>query len=132
MSDLINFYVPISKVEAQADGSRIISGYASTPTKDLDGEIVSLDAIKSALPAYWEWRNIRQMHQPLAVGRAQEASIDEKGLFLTSKIVDPACIKLIDEKVLQGYSIGGRKLAKKGDTITELELIEISVVDRPA
>jgi hypothetical protein len=36
------------------------------------------------------------------------------------------------EKVLQGFSIGGKKLAKKGDTITELELIEISVVDRPA
>ena len=127
-----SFFLPISKVEAQADGSRLVSGYASTPTKDLDGEIVSLDAIKSALPAYWEWRNIRQMHQANAVGRAQEANIDGDGLFLTAKIVEEGCIKLIDEKVLQGFSIGGKKLAKKGDTITELELIEISVVDRPA
>jgi hypothetical protein len=93
---------------------------------------VSLDAIKTALPAYWEWRNIRQMHQANAVGRAQEANVDGDGLFLTAKIVEEGCIKLIDEKVLQGFSIGGKKLAKKGDTITELELIEISVVDRPA
>ncbi len=127
-----SFFLPISKVETQADGSRLVSGYASTPTKDLDGEIVSLDAIKSALPAYWEWRNVRQMHAPLAVGRAQEATVDSDGLFLTAKIVEENCIKLIDEKVLQGFSIGGKKLAKKGDTITELELIEISVVDRPA
>ena len=127
-----SFFVPISKVEAQADGSRLVSGYASTPTKDLDGEIVSLDAIKSALPAYMEWKNIRQMHQANAVGRAQEANVDADGLFLTAKIVEQNCIKLIDEKVLQGFSIGGKKLAKTGDTITELELIEISVVDRPA
>jgi phage head maturation protease len=132
MSDLTNFYMPIGKVEKQDDGSRIVSGYASTPTKDLDGEIVSLDAIKGALPGYMEWRNIREMHNSKAVGRAQEANLEPDGLFLTAKIVDPACVKLIDEKVLQGFSIGGRKLAKKGDTITELELIEISVVDRPA
>ncbi len=130
--DDFNFFMPISKVETQADGSRLVSGYASTPTRDLDGEIVSLDAIKGALPGYWEWRNIRSMHQPIAVGRAQEANVDSDGLFLTAKIVDPACVKLIDEKVLQGFSIGGKKLAKKGDVITELELIEISVVDRPA
>ena len=132
MSDRINFFLPIGKVEKQEDSSRLVSGYASTPTKDLDGEIVSIDAIKNALPGYMEWKNIRQMHQPLAVGRAKEAHIDEEGLYLTAKIVDEACIKLIDEQVLQGFSIGGRKLAKKGDTITDLELIEISVVDRPA
>lgn len=131
MSD-INFFVPIAKVEKQADGSRLVSGYASTPTKDLDGEIISLDAIKNALPAYWEWRNIRQMHQPIAVGVAQEANVDADGLYLTAKIVEEQCVKLIDEGVLKGFSIGGRKIEKRGDTITGLELIEVSVVDRPA
>jgi len=128
----MNFFLPISKIEKQDDGSRLVSGYASTPTKDLDGEIVALDAIKSALPGYMEWRAIRQMHQPIAVGTAKEANVDDKGLYLTAKIVDPNCVRLIDEQVLNGFSIGGKKLAKKGDTITEIELIEVSVVDRPA
>jgi len=131
MSDNLSFFVPIAKVEKQADGSRLVSGYASTPTKDFDGEIVSLDAIKNALPAYWEWRNIRQMHQPIAVGVAQEANVDADGLYLTAKIVEEKCVKLIDEGVLKGFSIGGRRLGKEGDTITELELIEVSIVDRP-
>lgn len=128
-----NFFMPLSKVEKTDDGAtRTVTGYASTPTKDLDDEIVSVQAIKAALPAYMEWRNIRQMHQPIAVGVAKEATVDQKGLYLTAKIVDANAIHLLDEGVLKGFSIGGRKLAKYGDTITEIELIEISIVDRPA
>ena len=130
--DQIHFFVPITKVEKGADGSRTVTGYASTETLDLDGEIVSKGAIEKALPDYMEWGNIRQMHQPIAVGTAKEANVDDKGLFLTSRIVEPGCIKLLDEKVLKGYSIGGKKMAKSGTTITELQLIEISLVDRPA
>ena len=127
-----NFFLPLTKVEKNKDGSVTVSGYASTPALDLDGEIVSLDAIKAALPGYWEWRNIREMHQPSAVGVGQEASVDAKGLFLRSKITDREAAKKCLDGVYKGYSIGGRKLAKTGNTITEIDLIEISVVDRPA
>lgn len=130
--DNFKYFMPFGKVEKTDDGCRIVSGYASTPRLDLDGEIVSTKAIQKALPGYMEWRNIRQMHQPIAVGTAKEAHTDEDGLYLTARIVDPACVKLIDEDVLKGFSIGGKKMAKKGNTITEIELIEISVVDRPA
>jgi phage head maturation protease len=126
------YFLPFGKVEKNDDGSRTISGYASTPTLDLDGEIVSLKAIKKALPSYMEWRNIRQMHQPHPVGTAKEANVDGTGLFLTARIVEPTCCKLIDEEVLKGFSIGGKKLAKQGNTITDIDLVEISVVDRPA
>lgn len=132
MSENFNFFLPLSKVEKTKDGGCMVAGYASTPALDIDGEIVSLDAIKKALPGYWQWRNVREMHQSKAVGVAQEANIDTKGLFLTSKITDKdAAQKCIDE-VYKGYSIGGRKLAKTGNTITEIELVEISLVDRPA
>src|SRR5258706_15493818 len=114
MSDF-NFFLPLTKVEAQKDGSAIVSGYASTPALDLDGEIVSLDAIKKALPGYWQWRNIREMHTNSAVGTATEANMDEKGLFLTAKIVDKDAVKKCLERVYKGYSIGGKKLAKSGN-----------------
>jgi Caudovirus prohead serine protease len=123
------FFLPITKIDRER---RLISGYASTPALDMDGEIVALDAVKKALPGYWQWRNIRRMHTADAVGVAKEANVDDKGLFLTSKIVDDDCWKKILEGVYKGYSIGGRKLNKSGNTITEIEMVEISVVDRPA
>lgn len=132
MKDQFNYFLPLSKVEKNDDGTRTVTGYASTPALDLDGEIITLNAVKSALPSYMEWRNIRQMHQAIAVGTAKEAVIDDKGLYLTARIVDANAIKLLDEEVLKGFSIGGKKLAKTGNTITQLELIEISLVDRPA
>lgn len=128
MSDF-SFFLPITKVDKDR---RTVSGYASTPTLDLDGEIVSLDAVKKALPGYWEWRNIREMHTNSAVGVAKEANVDGTGLFLTAKIVDDDAWQKCLEQVYKGFSIGGKKLAKQGNTITEIDLVEISVVDRPA
>lgn len=127
-----NFFLPISKVQKNQDGSCLVSGYASTPALDLDGEVVALDAVRKALPGYWQWRNIRQMHTNSAVGRAQEANIDKRGLFLTAKITDKDAVQKCLDRVYQGFSIGGRKLAKSGNVITEIEMIEISVVDRPS
>lgn len=124
-----SFFLPIAKIDKQR---RTISGYASTPALDLDGEVVSLDAVKKALPGYWEWRNIREMHGPSAVGVAKEANVDDKGLFLSAKIVDDDAWQKCVEGVYKGFSVGGKKLAKKGNIITDIDLVEISVVDRPA
>lgn len=128
---LFHFFMPLAKVEKQNDGSCIVSGYASTPTKDMDGEIVTLDAVKTALPGYMEWRNIREMHRLSAVGTAQEAHVDDQGLFVRAKIVGKDAVQKCLEKVYKGFSIGGRKLAKVANKITEIDLVEISLVDRP-
>lgn len=130
--DEFQFFMPIAKADAQDDGTCIVQGYASTPTKDGDGEIVTLDAVKKALPGYMEWANIREMHQLKAVGKAQEANMDKTGLWLSARIVDPVAVKKCLDKVYQGFSIGGRKLTKSGNKITGIEMTEISVVDRPS
>jgi phage head maturation protease/cation transport regulator ChaB len=124
-----NFFLPIAKVDEK---KRTVSGYASTPTRDSDGEIVTLEAVRNALPDYMEFGNIREMHALKAVGVAKEANLDTKGLFLTAKIVDDSAWKKCLEGVYKGFSIGGRKLAKEGEKITAIDLTEISVVDRPA
>lgn len=123
------YFMPIAKIDKER---RTVSGYASTPALDLDGEVVRLDAVKKALPGYMQWRNIREMHNPSAVGVAQEAHTDDTGLWLSAKIVDDAAWEKCCEGVYKGFSIGGRKLAKTGNEITRIELVEISVVDRPA
>lgn len=129
MSDVFQVFMPISKIDKD---KRTVSGYASTPSIDSDGERVSLAAIKAALPEYMEYGNIREMHQLKAVGVAEEAHVDDVGLFLTAKIVgDDAWAKCV-AGVYKGFSIGGKKTAKRGNTITGINMTEISVVDRPA
>ena len=129
MTEEFKIFLPIAKIN---ENKRTVSGYASTPTEDSDGEIVTLDAIKAALPDYMQYANIREMHQLKAVGKAQEANTDEMGLFITAKIIDDQAWQKCLEKVYTGFSIGGRKLDKKGKKITKLNLSEISIVDRPA
>ena len=129
MTDTFSFFLPIMKMDEE---KRLVCGYASTPTKDSDGEIVTLEAVKAALPEYMAWGNVREMHKLSAVGTAQESHVDDKGLFLSAKLVDDIAWQKCKEGVYKGFSIGGRKLAKQGNKITELEMTEISVVDRPA
>ena len=122
-------FIPFSKVDSD---ERIVEGYASTPTLDLQGEKVSLDAIKRALPDFQQWNNLRYMHQPHVIGTAEDTRVDEKGLFLRGKIGDDEAWKAVKDGRLKGFSIGGERINKSGDTITDLRLLEISLVDRPA
>lgn len=128
----MKLFAAITKVDA---AQRMVFGYASTEALDSQGEVVKIDAIEAALPDYMKFANIREMHQPSAVGIAKEASVDDKGLYLAVKVVDDAAWEKVTEGVYKGFSIGGR--ATKRDTldksvITGLKLTEISLVDRPA
>ena len=129
----MNFYVPILK---SGDGDkRLIVGYASTEAQDSQGEIVTRAALEGALPDYMRFANIREMHQPSAVGVATDAVVDGKGLMINATIVDDEAWKKVKAGVYKGLSIGGRVLARADNDkniITRLELYEISLVDRPA
>ena len=124
-----NIFAEICKVNPE---TRMVYGYASTEAMDGQGEIVSKDALANALPAYMKFANIREMHQPSAVGVAKQATLDEKGLYLSVKVVDDDAWNKVKEGVYKGFSIGGKTVSKVDDTITELRLSEISLVDRPA
>ena len=125
----VSIFVPLTKVD---EDKREVSGYATTEALDSQGEIVKSDAVERALTDYMKWANIREMHQPSAVGTAVSAIQDDKGLFITAKIVDDQAWKKVVEKVYKGFSIGGRKLVQKGNEIMDLMLTEISIVDRPS
>lgn len=122
-------YVPFGKKDAK---ERMVWGFASTNALDSQGEVVKVDAIKAALPEYMRFGNIREMHQPSAVGKTKEASVDEKGLYIGVKIVDEAAWQKVEEGVYNGFSIGGRVIEMVDNEITILKLSEISLVDRPS
>lgn len=126
-----NKYFQIAKVDEEKQS---VWGYASTPTLDSDDEIVSLEAIKAALPDYLEWANIREMHKNSAVGVAlvPDVQVDDIGLWIGARIIDPLAWQKVKEKVYKGFSIGGNIIKKVGKVIKEMTLVEISLVDRPA
>ena len=129
----LNFYIPITKVDAE---QRMVWGYATTEALDSQNERVSKAAIEAALPDYLKWANVREMHQPSAVGSVVEHEMQPKGLWVGAKIIDDSawrkCTMPPESPVYKGFSIGGKELTREGNMITRLILAEISLVDRPA
>jgi HK97 family phage prohead protease len=128
----MRFYWPIAKLDAER---RMVWGYASTEAEDEQGETVRREALAAALDDYMRFANIREMHQPSAVGVAEEAAIDDHGLYIAARIVDGDAWAKVAAGVYKGFSIGGHVTARDPadrKVITGLDLTEISVVDRPA
>jgi hypothetical protein len=128
----MRFYAPIVKVDAE---QRMVWGYASTEAEDDQGETITRDALAAALGDYLKFANIREMHQMSAVGVAEEAGVDSKGLYVGARIVDPRAWEKVTSGVYKGFSVGGRVKARDPrdrNVITALSLTEISLVDRPA
>lgn len=129
-------YAQISKVEPQEDGTLKVYGFASSGAEDSDGEVVTPDAMKAALPDYMKFGAVREMHQNIAAGTAIEASVEDDGrTSFGAHVVDPIAVKKVTAGVYKGFSIGGKVLERAKDNqkeITKLRLIEVSLVDRPA
>jgi phage head maturation protease len=128
----MKLYATITKID---EAQRMVFGYASTEALDSQGEIVKREALEAALPDYMRFANIREMHQPSAVGVATEAELDGRGLYLGAKIVDPVAWEKVSSGVYKGFSIGGTVVSRDHENkhvITGVKLSEISLVDRPA
>jgi hypothetical protein len=141
--------MPLTKVDKE---KRIVSGFASLDNLDKQDDIVTTEA---SMAAFAKFRgNIREMHQPSAVGKMvsfkEEKYFDTeskkfyKGVFVSayiSKGAQDAWEKVLDG-TYTGFSIGGRmnkwddaydeKADKTIRVIKEYDLIELSLVDSPA
>ena len=147
--DTFHVSFPIEMIKAE---ERIVTGVATADNIDSSGDIIEFDASEKAFKA---WRgNIREMHAPVAVGKAIDyEAIDleidgalHKGMRLSAFVSKGA--QSTWEKVLDGtlaaFSVGGRILEKKIDDtlskqlgrpihrISKYELGEVSLVDNPA
>ena len=147
--DNVRLSMPFNKVDKER---RIVSGFASLDNLDKQMDIVTSEA---SMNAFAKFRgNIREMHQPLAVGKMVNFKEDKyfdpeskkfyKGVFVSayvSKGAQDTWEKVLDG-TLTGFSIGGRMnkwddaYDEKSDTqiriIKEYDLVELSLVDSPA
>lgn len=128
----MRFYGEIQRIDEE---QRMVWGYASTEQRATDGKVISRRAMEGALDAYMEYANLREMHQSSAVGRTDEARVDDGGLWIGAKVVDDVAWKKVIERVYKGFSVGA-KITEYDPIdrtlITAMELREISLVDRPA
>jgi hypothetical protein len=147
--DNLRLSMPFSKVDKER---RIVSGFATLDNVDRQNDIVTTDA---SLKAFTKFRgNIREMHQPISVGKMvsfkEEKYFDPEtkkfysGVYVSayvSKGAQDTWEKVIDG-TLSGFSIGGRmnkwddaydeKIDKSIRVIKDYDLVELSLVDNPA
>ncbi|PNG27645.1 hypothetical protein CR492_01655 [Methylocella silvestris] len=113
----------------------MVYGYASTDEPALDGNVIAREALDDAFAEYKKWGNIREMHQPSAVGVARSIELDEKGAYLGAYVQDDDAWSKVKEGVYKGFSIGA-KVTKRDDAdraiVRGMIITEISLVDRPA
>lgn len=120
------------------DGFMYVKGIATDDTLDLDQQICDPAWLKSAMPAWMEIGNIREMHQSKAVGKATEMEQSGSGFVVTAKVVDEQAAKMVSEGVYTGFSVGikGARVVKDnaapGGRIIDGTIVEVSLVDRPA
>ena len=145
----LRFSMPFSKVDKER---RTVSGFATLDNVDKQDDIVTTEA---SLKAFKKFRgNIREMHQPSAVGKMvsfkEDKYYDEDSEKMYNGVLVSAYISKgaqdAWEKVLDGtytgFSIGGRmntwdeafneKMDKQIRIIKDYDLIELSLVDSPA
>lgn len=145
----VRLSLPFAKVDKER---RIVSGFASLDNVDKQGDIVTAEASIKAFSAFRG--NIREMHQPSAVGKMvsfkQDRYFDTEskkfynGVFVSayvSKGAQDAWEKVLDG-TYTGFSIGGRMnkwddgYDEKSDStiriIKDYDLVELSLVDSPA
>jgi len=147
--DSVRLSMPFSKVDVE---KRIVSGFATLDNVDKQNDIVTTDA---SLKAFNSFRgNIREMHQPSAVGKMVSFKEDKyfdpetkkfySGVYVSayiSKGAENTWEKVIDG-TYTGFSIGGRmnkwddaydeKMDLQIRVIKDYDLVELSLVDNPA
>lgn len=147
--DNVSLSMPIAKVDKER---RIVSGFATLDNVDKQADIVPSEVSVKAFEKFKG--NIREMHQPVAVGKMvnfrQEKFFDKEtekffsGVFVDayiSKGAQDTWEKVLDG-TLSGFSIGGvikeaedmydKDMEKNIRLVKEYELHELSLVDNPA
>lgn len=136
-------FFPLVKVDV---AQRIVHGLVTAEREDKDGEFCHYDstkpqykAINDELGKASDGENImplREMHQLKAVGAGKTIEFDDtnKQILMSFKVVDDDAWKKVCEKVLLGFSQGGKYVKRwkeDGKNFYTAQPGEVSLVDNP-
>jgi hypothetical protein len=128
----------IAKSYRDENGDLVVEGVATSSDLDLDKQVCDPTWLKSAMPEWFHWGNIREQHGSNAAGTGTDLVEGDEGRWhLKSTIVDPIAQAKVEKKVYRGYSIGIKDprvitdKAAPGGRIVGGTIVEVSLVDRP-
>lgn len=127
----------IVKTDTTDDGDLLVYGKATGPDLDLDEQRCDPEWLKSAMPGWAQWANIREQHSAIAAGVGVETVQEGDDWWVKSLVVDAGSAQKVKKGVLKGYSIGikNARVVKDatapGGRIVGGDIVEISLVDRP-
>jgi phage head maturation protease len=142
MSKTFHLNLPIVKIDEE---QRIVTGVATSEALDSQGDIVDYEASKKAFSDWIGVGNIREMHNPVAIGKGIDVQFNDanKEVIVSAKISESAdgenAWTKVKEEILTGFSIGGKifeivkdKSVEGANRIMDYTLGELSLVDNPA
>jgi hypothetical protein len=139
MTNIAYSYARIEKAEKNADGTLTVFGKATDDSIDVDQQICDEAWLKRAMPDWFtSGGNVREQHSNIAAGVATDYEVKEDGHYITALVVDPTSVKKVETGVLKGFSIGirGPRVIRDekaaGGRIIDGQIVEVSLVDRPA
>ncbi len=114
-------------------------GTATDGTVDSDDQIVDPEFANRAMAKWFATRaNVREMHQPSAVGKGVQLVAEDGAQLVKSKVVDPVAVQKVLEGIYSDYSVGiarpriVRDRSARNGRIVDGEIVELSLVDRGA
>jgi len=121
------------------DDHRIITGIASTPSTDRDGDIIVPEGMKFKTP----FPLLAQHNHNQPIGQVTAAVVTAKGLMITAKIAKNSGLGYVEDMwkqikagLVRGLSIGFRGIKAvpigSGIRFDEIEIHELSAVTIPA
>jgi len=132
----VRFSFPLVKSD---ESSREVVGVATSEDLDAGDEVLEYQGSKAAFQSWLG--NLREMHQPVAVGKALAVECDDSRRAISvrafiSKGAESTWQKILDG-TLTAYSVGGTRLKsevrKDGTRVTsQWKMNELSLVDSPA
>jgi len=159
---LVNRDAIIKSINLKDSGKRIIAGHASVSgIVDSQGDVVTHEALVDAWDRWKanpDFCILSLLHSNIPVAKVlfdevvdgdgvkHLSGIDEQGLYLVAEVRDDITVAddlwgKIERGEFRGFSIGGKNLAPQPKTcdaagcsrpITNLELHEVAIVDKPA
>ena len=146
LSEKIGFSFPVQVLKyAEEAGEFHVVGYAATTDFDLQGDIISEEALKASSLDLLKNSTVLLNHDlKLPIGKVTKVEFDQHGLLIDALIsqTEPDIIQKIKEGVLNKFSIRGQVLERERKFSTEhdrmvnviqrMSLVEVSLVSVPA
>lgn len=136
-------YAPITKSYRDENGDLVVQGIATSPDLDLDKQVCDPDWLKSAMPEWFEWGNLRSQHSDIPAGHATDMEqLPGDRWWIKGLVTNTEAAHMAEKGTYKGFSIAisaprvvkdakAKQLGADGGRIVGGNIVHVGLVDRP-